>query len=63
MGFDDDVCDRFKFESKWMYTRKSRGHNILSPWQVLMIGLELVHDVYRSEGNFKFVQCIELRPP
>jgi hypothetical protein len=50
------------FERKWFQTRSKQGKFTKSPWQVLLIGKELV-SIARREGDLRlsFLQCIELK--
>jgi hypothetical protein len=61
VGFDEVTCSSTTFEPEWQNRRVRRGHHRLNPWQVLLIGMELVNETNRSGAQLKFIQCIELK--
>jgi predicted GIY-YIG superfamily endonuclease len=61
-GFDDSKTSRTKFEKEWQQRRIKRGHYTLNPWQVLLIGMQMVQEWNKvNKTNLTFVQCIELK--
>ena len=60
--FDDLEASRKKFEAQWQERRIKLGHYRSNPWQVLLIGMNLVDEWNKLYGTkLIFIQCIELK--